>query len=110
MSQPTSTMEYPTSNHPIKEYFGDLQEISISDILVYAPFRATDYYLREITDNTHWRVEACYDLFLHNKSITIVFNKDVASPYRKYNQNEVDRLFDTLDEQYFSLKKLGFDC
>ena len=109
MNNQISTMEYPTSSRPIKEYFGDLQAISTSDILIYAPFRVTDYYLREITDNTYWRIEACYDLFLYNKSITLVFNKDVLSPYRKYTQSEVDQLFDTLDQQYFELKKLGFE-
>jgi hypothetical protein len=84
----------------IKQYFGQQQDINYDDIIRFYQEYTKNYYLREITSNTFWKVEAVITYFINNKLFKVIFDDDVLSPYRKYNQNDIELILKKLDEKY----------
>ena len=90
----------------IREFLPELKQYSDQDLLVYATYNFENYYLREVTSNSYWNIEACFDVFKDNKSFTVIFNKDVISPHRSYNHLEMQEIIDRLEEEYKLIKEI----
>lgn len=90
----------------INKFFPPDKLLSYTELVEYIDVCYTEYYLREIVSNTFWHIEACINVFKNNKSFTIIFDKDVISPYRGYNHIELQQLVDKLDNKYKEIIKL----
>ena len=78
--------------------------LTYQEVIKFINDKPLDFYLREISTDQEWRVEACCDTIVNNISITIVFKDDVLSPYRNYNQHEVATLIADLESFYNKIK------
>lgn len=88
----------------------DSQSITYNEIIDYVERLYLNgdchFQLREITSDNMWRIEAYYINTKQGIRYTVIFNEDVLSPYRDYNQKELEILISNLTSHYQNLRSI----